>query len=221
MRYPQARLLVFSKAPVPGQVKTRLIPLLGAEPAARLYAELLEATLVTAHAAGLCPLDLWCAPDTRHAVFQRARARHALALHQQPHGDLGARMSQALHDTLQTARHALLIGADCPALAGTDLATALQDLQDGADVVLGPASDGGYYLIGMSGHHPQLFMDIPWGTRQVLGLTQSRCRAHGLRWTCLPEHADLDTPEDYRAYRAAHERAGAATPETRKNNCDY
>jgi hypothetical protein len=105
-------------------------------------------------------------------------------------------MAQALCTVLQEARHAVLIGADCPALGETDLEAAVRALATGVDVVLGPASDGGYYLIGMSTPHPYLFDGIRWGTPEVFATTLARCRRHGLRWHCLPEHADVDTPAD-------------------------
>jgi hypothetical protein len=196
VKYPHARLLVFSKAPVPGQVKTRLIPLLGAAGAASLYAGMLDATLDKAVAAGLCPVELWCAPDRRHTHFAHARAQYALRLRQQPAGDLGRRMSQAFCSVLQEARHAVLVGADCPDLSAGDLDAAFAALAAGTDVVLGPATDGGYYLIGMSAHRPCLFEDIAWGSAQVLDATLDRCRRHHLRWFCLAEHADVDTPGD-------------------------
>lgn len=196
MKYPHARLLVFSKAPVPGQVKTRLIPLLGAGGAAALYAGLLDATLEKATGAGLCPVELWCTPDTRHAHFERARAQYDLRLRQQPAGDLGRRMSRALFTVLQEARHAVLIGADCPGLTAGDVDAALGALAEGVDVVLGPATDGGYYLVGVSAHHPYLFEDIAWGSARVRAATLDRCRRHHLHWTCLVEHADVDTPGD-------------------------
>jgi hypothetical protein len=65
--------------------------------------------------------------------------------------------------------------------------------------VLGPATDGGYYLIGMSAHRPYLFEDIAWGSTHVLDATLERCRRHRLQWVCLAEHADVDTPADLRA----------------------
>ena len=198
MKYPHARLLVFSKAPVAGQVKTRLIPLLGAEAAAALYADMLDDTLGKAVDADLSPLELWCTPDVQHTHFRRCRERYPLKLHQQTTGDLGQRMSQALHSVLQEADHAVLIGADCPALCAADIEAAMAALVAGTNVVLGPASDGGYYLIGMSVPHPGLFENITWSSPQVFETTVALCRRHGLDWACLPEHTDVDTPDDYR-----------------------
>lgn len=210
MKYPHARLLIFSKAPVPGQVKTRLIPLLGAEAAARLYVELLDSTIRTALAHDLCPVELWCAPSARHAWFRDCRDRYDLILRQQATGGLGARMSQALCSALQEARHAVLVGADCPTLDSSDLESALARLDAGMDIVLGPALDGGYYLIGLSRHHPFLFDAIAWGTPQVFATTLARCREHGLNCFCLPQRADIDTPDDYRHYCAGKPARGSA-----------
>jgi hypothetical protein len=74
---------------------------------------------------------------------------------------------------------------------------AFNELQQGTDVVLGPAEDGGYYLIGMSSHHPRLFENIPWSTHNVLAATEMHLREQGLSWHSLPVHRDIDTAEDY------------------------
>jgi len=203
MRYPEARLLVMSKAPDPGQVKTRLIPLLGAAAAAELYAGLVRGCLQTGTLAGLCPVELWCSPTTRHPFFSQCRTDFPVSLHTQPQGDLGERMSGALRSALQRARHVILIGADCPALTAADLGEALDLLAHGHDVVLGPALDGGYYLIGMNAHQGALFGNMPWGSPAVLQLTEQRLWQQGLQWGRLAVHRDIDTPGDYRAWKAA------------------
>lgn len=202
MKYPDARLLVMSKAPDPGRVKTRLIPLLGAGAAAELYAGLVHHCLDMSTTAGLCPVELWCSPSTRHAYFRRCRAEFPVSLHCQPPGDLGQRMSGALRSALQRSRHAVLIGADCPALTAADLDEALAALTRGRDAVLGPAADGGYYLIGMSIHHPFVFENMPWSSRAVLRLTEQRLHQQRLQWHRLEARRDLDTPDDYRAWKA-------------------
>lgn len=200
MKYPDARLLIMSKAPDPGQVKTRLIPLLGVETTTRLYAGLVRSCLDMSTTAGLCPVELWCSPSTAHPFFHQCRADFPVNLHCQSSGDLGQRMSDALQSALQHARHAILIGADCPGLTSADLAQALELLARGTDVVLGPAADGGYYLIGMNTRHGFLFEDMPWSTAAVLQLTEQRLREHNLQWQQLDMHRDLDTPDDYLAW---------------------
>ncbi|MDH3980694.1 MAG: TIGR04282 family arsenosugar biosynthesis glycosyltransferase [Gammaproteobacteria bacterium] len=203
MKYPHAKLLIFSKAPEPGQVKTRLIPALGATGAAQLYSELLDACLDMGVSAQLCPVALCCSPSTAHAHFQQLQERYRVELRQQANGDLGRRMSQALQAALQHSRAVLLVGADCPSLCANDLDTALEQLNSGVDVVLGPARDGGYYLVGMRTHHPGLFENIPWGTHTVLEHTRKRMQEQGLRSFYLPLRSDLDTPADYHTWQDA------------------
>lgn len=198
MKYPRDRLLILSKAPDPGAVKTRLIPLLGAAGAARLYAGLLHDCLERLARAGLCPVELWCAPGQDHPFFRDCRDRYRVTLHEQPAGDLGVRMAHALATALHGCRSAILVGADCPGLTAADIEESLQALEQGMDVVLGPAMDGGYYLIGMRMPQPRLFEDMPWGSADVLRLTESRLHALALRSHRLTLRRDLDTPEDYR-----------------------
>jgi rSAM/selenodomain-associated transferase 1 len=203
VKYPDARLLILSKAPDAGAVKTRLIPLLGAAGAASFYAELLHTCIDRLVAADLCPVHLWCTPTTSHPFFTGCAQHYGVTLQQQPAGDLGQRMDHALERTLQQCGSAVLVGADCPDLAIDDIEAALRALEQGADVVLGPARDGGYYLVAMRNRHAFLFEDMPWGSASVLGLTESRLRAHGLNWHLLALRRDLDTPEDYVEWMAA------------------
>lgn len=203
MKYPDARLLILSKAPDPGAVKTRLIPLLGAAGAAHLYAMLLHECIDRLVAAGLCPVDLWCAPATSHPFFVECRQRYGVALQPQAAGDLGRRMERALGAALQQSGYAILVGADCPGLAISDIEETLQALREVADVVLGPASDGGYYLVAMRSRHPFIFEAMPWGAANILQLTESRLRERGISWHRLALRRDLDTPEDYVAWKKA------------------
>jgi len=200
MKYPDSRLLLFTKAPEPGKVKTRLAAFLGTDAAAGLYANLLHDCLEMSASADLCPVEIWCSPSTGHHFFQQCRERYRTDLQQQLQGDIGQRMSHAIMSVLQRAEHVVLIGADCPALTADDLDSAFYALQQGTDVVLGPAEDGGYYLIGMSDHHPGLFENISWSTHQVLAATETLLREQGLSWHSLPVHRDVDTAEDYAVY---------------------
>ena len=110
-------------------------------------------------------------------------------------------MSQAIRTALADADYVVLIGADCPTLAADDLVSAFNALNAGTDVVLGPAEDGGYYLIGMRDHHASIFSNIPWSSPAVLSTTEERIRSLNLRLFKLPLRKDLDTPEDYAVYR--------------------
>ena len=196
MDFPQARLLVFAKAPVPGKVKTRLISKLGARGAASLYKALLQRTLRMATAAHVCPVQLWCVPHPRQAFFIACRRDYRVELHRQRGADLGQRMHHALNATLQNSPYALLIGGDCPALGSAELRFALAALSSGRDAVLGPAEDGGYLLIGLRRPGPDLFSGIAWGGAKVLAATRQRLRRAGLDWVELPLGWDVDRPAD-------------------------
>lgn len=188
-------LQVFSKPPRPGQVKSRLIPALGEAGAASLYRRLLEQTLETAAASHFGTLELWTTDPADHETRQLA-VRHGARLQRQAGADLGERMSHALNIALSRARFAVLIGCDCPQLTSVDLRQAAGWLRSGADAVLGPATDGGYYLIALRRPILSLFSGIDWGTGQVLEQTRSRLRRGGLAWHELPEYRDIDRPED-------------------------
>lgn len=192
-----ARLIVFAKAPVAGQAKTRLIPALDAAGAAALAERLLQHTLATAEAAGFPALELCVSPDTTHpafqAVAQQPQAMWTLTL--QGEGDLGARMQRRLHAALASAGPALLIGTDAPALDAALLQAASAALAE-HDAVFVPALDGGYALVGLSRPAPQLFEGIAWSTDAVMAQTRERARTTGLRWAELPPVQDIDLPED-------------------------
>jgi len=146
---PDTALIVFAKAPVAGQAKTRLIPALGAEAAAALAARLLDHALQQAADAGLDALELCVAPDATHPRLQAAAARHGAALTLQGEGDLGARMQRALSRRLALHERVLLIGTDAPSLDANVLRAAAAAL-DGHDAVFVPALDGGYALVGLA-----------------------------------------------------------------------
>jgi len=200
MKHPDSRLLLLSKAPEPGKVKTRLAEFMGEDAAAGLYEKMVHACLTMCTSADLCPLEIWCSPSTDHVFFQQCQKRYHSNLHLQVEGDIGQRMSHAIMSALQRTEHAVLIGADCPSLSAVELDAAFAALKAGTDVVLGPAEDGGYYLIGMSVHHAELFQNIPWSTDRVLAETQQHLRALGMNWHTLPVHRDIDTAEDYEVY---------------------
>lgn len=198
MKFPDARLLVFSRDPVPGRVKTRLVPLLGPHGAAVLQAGFVHERLMLVRDANLCPAELWCTPDCHSAFFRRCAGRFGVSLHTQPPGDLGQRMQYALMVALDRACSAILIGTDCPDLTVSDLDEALAALEQDTDVVLGPAADGGYYLIGLRRPIPELFSAVPWGSDRVFAETLARLGRRKIAYHCLPMRHDVDTPQDYR-----------------------
>ena len=195
-RLNQSHLIVLAKSPVPGQVKTRLIPSLGAAAAARLHENLVWHSLTKAVNSGVGPVNLWCAPSTEHPLFRRCADHFGVELRAQTEGDLGRRMANALRETLQLASSALLIGTDCPSLTQEDLRAASMALQEGAEGVLGPTEDGGYALIGLKTVDPDLFEGIAWGTSNVLEETRDRLRVLGWKWHELPVRWDIDRLED-------------------------
>ncbi|MBI3715835.1 MAG: TIGR04282 family arsenosugar biosynthesis glycosyltransferase [Betaproteobacteria bacterium] len=186
---------VFAKAPVPGAVKTRLIPALGAEGAALLHAALTERVLTTAVASGMDVL-LCAAPDTDHAFFRVCAEDFEVPLAGQlADADLGARMLQALEAGLQRYRHVIIVGADCPALTAKHLRSAAGHLAS-HDVVITPADDGGYVLIGATSTRANMFDGIEWGGADVLTRQRDALRRAGLDWHEMETLWDVDRPED-------------------------
>ena len=192
---------VLAKAPVAGFAKTRLIPLLGAEGAARLQERLIRRALATAHEAAVGRVTLWCAPDTGNPFFREAARRHDIDLAVQPAGDLGVRMLAAFR-AAPAGRALVLTGTDCPVLTAADLQQAVALLSD-ADVVMAPAEDGGYGLIAARRSIPELFERMPWGTDRIAALTRKRARSCGLRLAELRTIWDVDTAHDFERLRAA------------------
>ena len=194
-------LVIFAKAPIAGQVKTRLCPALTEDEAATLHGSFVLDTLERTKAAASTfklPFDrfLACAPSSAHVFFRIMEARHGVTLLEQEGENLGARMRHSFdHLFSRGYRHIFLVGTDVPSLPLTHYRDAFTSL-NAHDLVLGPAHDGGYYLIGMSRPHPALFENIPWSTDQVLTLTQQKAAAEGLKTAILPLWNDVDTLED-------------------------
>src|SRR5262245_60397345 len=190
-------IIVFAKAPEPGKVKTRLIPLLGAEGAAALHARLVRGALTTACGAAIGPVELACTPDTKHPFFRHCAERYGVTLTLQSAGDLGVRMEEACRRTLGHSVAALIIGADSPALTAEHLRAGRDVLTQGHEAVLIPAEDGGYVLMGLSRCDRRLFEGLDWGEPNVMAETRSRLSRLGWNWTELPALWDVDRPEDY------------------------
>jgi rSAM/selenodomain-associated transferase 1 len=186
-------IAVLAKAPISGFAKTRLIPVLGADGAARLQAWLIERAVATACAAGIGPVTLWATPDQTHAIFQTLRDRLGVALACQDDGDLGARMLAA---SMAANGPVLVIGTDSPALTAEHLRMAAAVLRDGSEVVVFPAEDGGYALIGARRPVPALFSDMRWSTAEVMAETRRRLNECGLSWQEPVTLWDVDVPED-------------------------
>ena len=188
------RVVVMARAPVPGETKRRLIPAIGPERAAALHRAMIRRAVATALESGVGPVELWCTPGTDHDVLRSLRSRTQVELHAQVGTDLGERMHAAI-----AARPGAtaVIGTDCPFLEPDDLLLTAGALRRGdADVVLVPAFDGGYVLIGVAGPRPELFARMDWGTERVLAQTRERARTARLRLLELAARRDIDRPED-------------------------
>lgn len=195
----ECRIVVMARAPLPGAAKTRLVPALGAEGAARLQARLTERMVATATGAAIGPVTLSCSPDTRHPLFQGCAERFGVALAEQRGEDLGSRMADAFRRHLPEGP-AILTGTDCPALTPADLRLAWDALQF-HDAVLTPAEDGGYVLIGLKRLHPALFEGVDWGSDRVLAQTRQRLVDLAWRWDEMPGRWDVDRPADLERLR--------------------
>jgi rSAM/selenodomain-associated transferase 1 len=197
----EGALVVFAKAPIPGQVKTRLCPPLTHDEAATVHGSFVLDTLERTRAAVSkfrLPVDryLACAPSSALAFFKIMEERQGVRLLEQAGDDLGARMN-GVFDALFTKRYArvVIVGTDVPSLP-LEIYQQAVHLLDRHDAVLGPALDGGYYMIGLKKAGPALFDDIPWSTNRVLALTKEKATALGLSVGLLPEWRDVDTIED-------------------------
>lgn len=199
--YPEAVIMLFCKAPIPGQVKTRLIPALTGEEAAQLHCELTEKTLQTATQNQLCEVCVWCTPTIDHPFFAMMAQVYSVGWQLQQGVGLGERMHHAFGQALARFSSAIIIGCDCPSLTSDDLEQVLGQLTQGKPCVLGPTEDGGYVLIGLKQPQPALFDNMPWGTGEVLGLTRAKLQSLNLGHHELNTQWDLDTADDLRRYR--------------------
>lgn len=214
-KYPDAVLLVFAKAPIVGTVNTRLIPDIGVEAATELQSELVHSRLAALKASELCAVQLWCAPNCEHDFFQHCKHRYEVTLHQQQGADLGERMAQAINTGLQKFKRVVLIGTDAPSLIPQQIENAIIKLGEANDIVIAPAEDGGYVLIGMSRPCDAVFQSVVWGSDKVLAATRENIRQNNLASAELEPCWDIDRVEDYRRYKkiASSDHAGKESGE--------
>lgn len=192
-------LQVFTKANIPGVVKTRLIRDLGEVGASRIHQKLLD------HAVGVAAetfpgnVELWVAGDLEHASICEQAQRYPLKVFAQAGGDLGDRMLHALRNGLESSHRVLLIGADAYSIDQHYLQLAVEKLRE-YDVVIGPAHDGGYILIGCNSTNEKMFENVAWGTENSLKNTLHSLRQCGMRYGLLPERWDIDTFTDIKSH---------------------
>jgi len=195
---PESRLLlVFAKEPVPGRVKTRLAAAVGDRAAARIYHEM-GRRIVDGLRGGDYRIRVCFDPPDGRAAVEEWLDPAGLEFHPQAGGDLGARLEAAFRDGFARAGAVVAIGTDAPDVGRSLVERAFTRLAH-ADLVLGPARDGGYYLLGLKEPNPALFREIPWSTPGVLDATRERAESSGLTVYELPVLADVDTVEDLEA----------------------
>jgi rSAM/selenodomain-associated transferase 1 len=202
--FPQGRILIFAKAPMPGKVKTRLHPRLSMQQCAQLQQQFIDHTLHTCADSRLCAVELWCAGDDGHPFFKDCLQRYPVSLRVQYGGDLGARMLHALEQTLQSAKFAIIVGTDCPALTATHLNAAAGILDDRTrdHMVFIPAEDGGYVLLGATCASPTLNKNIVWGGDNVMAQTRQNLIEANIDFTELDPLWDVDRPKDLARLKA-------------------
>lgn len=206
-RTPNRRLVVLSRAPIAGFVKTRLAAVIGPDEALRVHQLLV--THVLAEVARVLTLSndtdavVRVTPDEA-AETARTWVPSAIRTAPQGGGDLGERMARALDESfMEGVQQVVVVGTDCPGFTAAHALAAFAGL-DETDVVLGPATDGGYWLIGARTPTPTLFRDIPWSTADVLALTRRRAHEAGLSVAELETLSDVDTMDDLIRLRRDH-----------------
>ena len=206
------RLIIFTRYPVPGKTKTRLIPALGEQGAADLHSRMAEYNLLNLLTLSFdqsleiaiyysdgdrALMQNWLDPIISSFFENHSNLRiNPISYHAQMGEDLGKRMQQAFEDGFNhKIEKIIIIGTDCPDLSQNLIKEAFLALNS-HDVVLGPASDGGYYLIGLSQSFPMLFNDIDWGSDRVLAQTRKIIEQENLSVYNLPVLTDVDRPDD-------------------------
>jgi uncharacterized protein len=186
-------LIIFTRYPIPGQAKTRLIPALGAAGAAQLQRRMTRQTIATAQQTPHSIQIQFCGGTIDEL---RSWLGDKFIYAAQADGDLGDRMVQAFDQGFAAGHdRVVIIGTDCPGIDRTILNQAFTALES-HDLVLGPATDGGYYLIGLRRRIPALFDAIAWSTATVRAKTLEIAMELNLAYTLLPELSDIDRPED-------------------------
>ena len=185
-------LIIIAKSPESGEVKTRLKGVLSDEKRVALYTRLLDGTVSRMKGVAKAETFITYTPANAAGYFERFNVK----IFPQAEGDLGARLSGAIKHVYALGYDRIaIVGSDVPGLSSRIGSEAFKSLSD-ANITIGPSTDGGYYLIGMSRPIPELFEDIPWSTNMVLKATVKKARELGLTIELLDILDDVDTPED-------------------------
>ncbi len=193
----QQTLIIFTRYPQAGKTKTRLIPALGEEAAADLQRQMTEETVQKARQlTHILPLKIEIHFAGGSLQLMKKWLGEDLIFREQVEGDLGVKMQAAFTENFQAKnKNVVIIGIDCPHLDKLILQEAFSACKN-HDLVIGPATDGGYYLIGLNHLISELFIDINWGTSEVLFATKNIAQKLGLKVYYLPLLQDIDRPED-------------------------
>ena len=190
-----ARIIIFAKSPQPGFAKTRLIPALGAEGAAKLAQQMLSHTLSEALAADIGTVELCSTPKIDDIAWQGISLPLGIEITDQGEGDLGARLARAAECAIENAGSILLIGTDCVEMSATLLREAAQSLYE-YNAVIHCTADGGYALLGLKRYSALLFSDMPWSTDAVASTTIARIGQLGWSLHVGQLLHDVDAPQD-------------------------
>lgn len=189
------RIIIFAKAPQPGFAKTRLIPALGQEGAARLAHRMLDRTLASALEAAIGTVELCATPEITSSAWDGVEIPQGIQISAQGEGDLGERLARAAQRGIGQSGKVLLIGTDCVEMNAQLLQKAAAALEH-HDAAIHPTADGGYALLGLGRFHPLLFSDIAWSTNDVA--FDTICRIKRLCWSLYVGGLlhDVDEPGD-------------------------
>jgi rSAM/selenodomain-associated transferase 1 len=206
----ELHIAVFAKPLVPGEVKTRLIPSVGAKGAADIQRSILWNTLTAAREVAGRQVSIWVAGDPDHPTLQAYRDAFALKVRVQQGRGLGTRMHSAMATLLREHARVLLVGCDCPVLSAQNVLESAAKLDDaGTDAVFIPVEDGGYVLVGLAPRPggqkialDAVFNGISWSTDRVMAQTRAQLAMAGLDWVEQPMLWDIDRPEDVRRAEA-------------------
>jgi len=196
---PKRALIIFLKYPEAGKVKTRLAGRIGDRKAARVYKMMAEDVIAAAGKVSAQAVRIFCyfSPAEKEREIRSWLSGKIECENLAQYGaDLGRRMSNAFRDVFQRGLdRACIIGTDCPG-TNSDVISQAFDALEGTDVVIGPAHDGGYYLLGLRNRCDEIFAGVPWSTRWVFSRTLAKIEKLGLSCRKLTELADIDSLED-------------------------
>jgi len=194
------QLIVFARAPIVGQCKSRLIPLLNPQGSSDFYKKLLSHCFNQLENLDGIDISLYVYPDADNHYLKKLAEINSVTLVEQQGKNLGERMFNAIHDSLQHYNKTVLIGTDCPLLDASYIKKAFSEIRPGR-LVLGPATDGGYVLIGANHIEPCFFENINWGTEHVLEQSIMNIVDANYEYSLLDVLWDIDTPDDFINYK--------------------